>query len=840
MTIIAKSPEDYRECKLYRHLLDTSTPADGCAERVCVFVNTVAPLLDLTMAGPFKEYTLHNHNHAKKLLHLAEYIIPPDTLDSISPLECQAFIYSAFLHDLGMSLSSEERKRILATPEYTEEFKEWTALWNALLQARKRLEDLSMTHPDEIAREAERLTIETEVFQLQEAALATYLRPRHATAERYAQLAELVKRNSGRSDIFESSGVSFEKWLIDINVSHNQDVGALAEIYGPNQERFPRDLSIGGQKLNTQFIAALLRMTDILDFDNERTPRILFESLGIASRSLPGSDVSLKEWQKHMAIHDIDISTDELVISADCQHPAIEKTVRDFCQVIEREIRDTLAVLRHNAPKIADQYKFSLPFSVRPRITAEGYVYTDMSLQLSQAAITSLLMGERLYLEPAVCLRELIQNSIDACAARIKLVPDPTYVPEISVNVREDDGRRLWIEVKDNGMGMDEHILSEYFLKVGNCYYSSPEFERICRKLGLTEPFTAIARFGIGLVSSFIIGDAIEVTTSHICSPRNDDVPRFVRIERMGGLAFVAKASTDEQGTRVGIRLQPEIQANYGLFALHAMAYLKNIIPRPAFDIRVKLTEDAFILKQSNQMTFKSTGRAFLAEKHIEPIIIDLQRWSNLAGTLVLLFGIGTDGRLSHRVKGKKIVINERYGIDPGGFLDGYAGNRITVNGFKMSLSKKPLKIFKVGKDKIGAVIDIGVTGDSNVDYDVSRTKIIGVGQEYIRDSIRSATLKCLSETQILDRFDEETRSMILRITKSETPTSGTHRRYLPQIDSRFLDEVANKLPKDTWPKGIHKEIAKQLGVTNSAVWEAIDILITTKKVTKPPSNDPS
>jgi molecular chaperone HtpG len=330
MAIIPKPPEDLCNCKLYKHLLEKSTPKDGCAERVHVFVNTVTPLLDLIIAGPFKDYTLHNHNHAKKLLHLAEYIIPPDTLDSLSPLECQAFIYSAFLHDLGMSLSSEERERILATPDYTGEFKEWTALWDALLQARKRLDDLPITHPDEKAREAERLMIETEIFQLQEAALAAYLRPRHATPERYAQLIAVIKRNSSRSDLFESKGVSFEKWLIDINISHNQDVGALAEIYGPNQERFPRDLSIGGQKLNTQFIAAVLRITDILDFDNERTPRILFESLGIASRSLPGSDVSLQEWQKHMAIHDIDISTDELVISAECQHPAIEKTVRDF------------------------------------------------------------------------------------------------------------------------------------------------------------------------------------------------------------------------------------------------------------------------------------------------------------------------------------------------------------------------------------------------------------------------------------------------------------------------------------------------------------------------------
>lgn len=409
MTIIPKPPEDICNCKVYRHLMETSTPADGCAERVHAFINTVTPLLDLIIAGPFKEYTLHNRNHAKKLVHLTEYIIPSDSLNSLSPLECQVFIYSAFLHDLGMSLSSEERKRILLSTDYIEEFREWTVLWNALMHARERLEHLPITYPDEKERDKERLLIETEIFQLQEVALAFYLRSRHATADCYTQLMAQIKRNSSRHDLFENNGVPFEKWLIDINVSHNQDVGTLAEIHGPNIERFPRDLSIGGQRLNTQFIAAVLRITDILDFDSERTPRILFESLGIASRSLPGSDVSLLEWQKHMAVHDVDITPDELVISAECQHPAIEKTIRDFCQLIEREIRDTLAVLRYNAPNIVDQYKFNLPFSVRARINANGYVYTDMSLQLSQAAITTLLMGERLYLEPAVPIRELLQ-----------------------------------------------------------------------------------------------------------------------------------------------------------------------------------------------------------------------------------------------------------------------------------------------------------------------------------------------------------------------------------------------------------------------------------------------
>ncbi|MFC1994856.1 hypothetical protein ACFLVK_00400 [Chloroflexota bacterium] len=86
MAIVNRAPEDVRQCGIYRHLLATSTDIDGCAERTNQFIETVAPLLDLVLSGPFKDYTLHNRDHAKKLLHLAEYVVSSETLSQLSPL----------------------------------------------------------------------------------------------------------------------------------------------------------------------------------------------------------------------------------------------------------------------------------------------------------------------------------------------------------------------------------------------------------------------------------------------------------------------------------------------------------------------------------------------------------------------------------------------------------------------------------------------------------------------------------------------------------------------------------------------------------------------------------
>jgi hypothetical protein len=330
-------------------LLASSSAADGLAERVGAFISAVKPLLELILAGPFREYTLHNPDHAKKLVHLAEFIIDPATLDELTTLELAVIIMSCHLHDLGMCLTSKERSDILSDPRFEEELRRWPQLWDDLLATRTLYQKATGTY---------RLALETRLFQLQEAGLTAFLRPRHATRERYRQLVSQLKEITGRSDLFSLNGVSFEDELIAICMSHNLDVGVLVETTDAYTDRFPRALPIGGVHLNVQFCAGVLRIVDIMDFDRERTPRILFESLGIDDRDIPGSAVTLREWNKHMAVHSIEIDDDEeIVVFADCRHPTIERSIRDFCSVIEREIRDTTAVLRKNPEKILARYK---------------------------------------------------------------------------------------------------------------------------------------------------------------------------------------------------------------------------------------------------------------------------------------------------------------------------------------------------------------------------------------------------------------------------------------------------------------------------------------------------
>src|SRR4029077_10340456 len=121
-------------------------------------------------------------------------------MKELSVLDLLFIVYAAYLHDLGMSLTETERNRILQSAEFSELVQSWAELSDSINDARTRLQE---------AKEEEKFKIEAEVFQLQEAALAAYLRQRHAKPERYRGLMESLKEQTKRHDLFEFKGVSF-------------------------------------------------------------------------------------------------------------------------------------------------------------------------------------------------------------------------------------------------------------------------------------------------------------------------------------------------------------------------------------------------------------------------------------------------------------------------------------------------------------------------------------------------------------------------------------------------------------------------------------------------------
>jgi molecular chaperone HtpG len=158
--------------------------------------------------------------------------------------------------------------------------------------------------------------------------------------------------------------------------------------------------------------------------------------------------------------------------------------------------------------------QYSLVYDTTPEINiqTEGYSFSDYKMTLEFRAISSLLMGEKIYGSKSLGLRELIQNSIDACRLRQESdeikheFGQDAYKPRIKVILDQEKNQAI---IKDNGTGMSMEIIKKHFLNIGVSYYNSDDF--------LLKDFNykPIGNFGIGFLSCFMLSDEVKVLTRH-------------------------------------------------------------------------------------------------------------------------------------------------------------------------------------------------------------------------------------------------------------------------------------------------------------------------------------
>ncbi|MFN7924051.1 MAG: ATP-binding protein [Bryobacteraceae bacterium] len=491
-------------------------------------------------------YTFHNQRHILNILGWMDWLLA-DVTPQLAPLEAALCILAAYTHDLGMALPAAENTRLRngEDPEF------------------QRFRDRFPEHN----RHIERLRKEGHhpSAQLIEDHLVTdYLRTTHADTRAARLHAHL---NDFPPDSFQYGPIHFRRELELIAISHNQPVAWLRHELGPR---------LATPRANFAFPGLVLRLADIMDFDASRTPDILFHHLGLGDNTNP---VSEREWRKHMAITDVEAEPAKVTYHAwNCPDPVTEKCIRQFVDWIQDEV----TAVRGELPQItarAGLDKLRLP-EVEHKITPKpgAYVYHDWSFHLDHEEIINLLMGESLYGDPSLCIRELLQNALDAVELadmRLQLEQKRAGVEttpgkfrdhlgvehEFAVNLTwgHDDAKGWWIQVSDNGVGMTEDAVKRYFTRLGKSFYRSPEFkaeQEEMRRHGLL--CTPISTFGIGVLSCFMIADQIEVRTN-----AGDGKALDFHVSGPGSLFWANAGSRKAQGTDVKLWLKPGLSLGH-------------------------------------------------------------------------------------------------------------------------------------------------------------------------------------------------------------------------------------------------------------------------------------
>lgn len=432
----------------------------------------------------FQNYTLHDETHIINVLDVIGGLLG-DQISNLTEGEAELLILAASLHDLGMVYTKEEQKRHYEDAEACRKFsREYCPEY---------LGTLAEDWPEDIRQ--------------------WYLRTLHPF-----RLPEVLQ-NQAWKELFDRRPPE---------AVPRRCLLAVCRAHGEKPEEFSRNRDLeylAANDADPLFCALLLRLGDLLDFDDTRAPRVLYGYV-------ENNEQSRGEWKKHQAsagfYYPSSPSVDDLPYKACCTNPGVEHAVRDFLNWIDDELGNCIKLQKYC--RVGWQQAFPFPRAVlRKEIESEGYMSGDFCLTMDQAQVLKLLTGENLYDNSDVFVRELLQNAIDATLLRGRM--EPNFKPEQSrIDIWEwnDKEGNIWFRIDDQGIGMTMGMLQRYFLKVGNSYYTSRELERDLRDHGQTEKYQGISRFGIGFLSCFLCGECAEVSTLYFDSDKNrreEDAP---------------------------------------------------------------------------------------------------------------------------------------------------------------------------------------------------------------------------------------------------------------------------------------------------------------------------
>lgn len=407
----------------------------------------------------FPTFTLHDGTH---LAGVCKWMIRllGDKKDNLTFEEAAMLVMAACCHDIGMSVSDDQRKELeaeLATGDYTEEWLEYFRKYPG----------------DEVAYHESR-TVTEEM-------LRKYIRENHSR-----RISEQLPHEW--PDALTRRGIHRET-LIRVCESHGESLSELLD-------RIP----LADCDLN--LCVVLLRLADLLDYDAARAPESLFRHLGLDHPETEEQKISREEWNKNRSGWFGEIREGMIPYTARFADPQTEHEVMGYLAWLRSE----LILCNEFLSRFSKRWQgLELPYRVVENVERVGYEAGDFHLTMDQDRILELLTGENLYSDPGVFVRELLQNAIDAVLTRRRL--DPGFGEKggkIVVHTWMDNEGYGWFRIEDDGIGMDEHIVKDYFLKVGRSYYTSDEYKAAMIHKVRDTDFTPTSRFGIGILSCFM------------------------------------------------------------------------------------------------------------------------------------------------------------------------------------------------------------------------------------------------------------------------------------------------------------------------------------------------
>ncbi|GAA2935855.1 hypothetical protein GCM10011428_61800 [Streptomyces violaceus] len=443
-------------------------------------------------ARSMPDFTVHDISHVDALWETADLVCGTEV--TLNPAEAYVLGCAFVLHDAAMGAAAYGT----TVPEALGE-KRWRDL-------------VSVAYYHQEGCWPDREELDTPPAEIADACLATAIRDTHA--EQAKRLVDQPWRSSTGNEIFLIEGVQLREvygpLVGELAASHWWPVDRLAQEFPHTIGSLPWQPS--EWTIDSLKLACILRLADATQVDSRRAPGFLF-----SLRRPQG--LSREHWRFQEHIARPYRNGDRVTYSSLRPFPPQDATswwlALEYLRGIDRELKAVDALLHdlgRNRLAARAVAGVGSPERFAELFRVQKWRPIDATVKVSDVpALVGTLGGQQLYGDvPEVAVRELIQNAQDAVLARQTLQPG---FPggRVEIRLTETDGS-WYLEVRDNGTGMDEETLVHGLLDFGTSGWSSTSLRN--RLPGLADGgFQPSGRFGIGFFSVFLLGDQVELIT---------------------------------------------------------------------------------------------------------------------------------------------------------------------------------------------------------------------------------------------------------------------------------------------------------------------------------------
>lgn len=262
------------------------------------------------------------------------------------------------------------------------------------------------------------------------------------------------------------------------------------------------------------------------------------------------------------------------------------------------------------------------------------------------------ILSDHLYSSPDVYIRELLQNGVDAIVAREKEDEQYKLNKKGHIKIKIQEGKNLTFE--DNGLGLTEEEIHQFLAIIGQSSKRDIESGKILSEF--------IGRFGIGLLSYFMVSNRICIQTRSVKSETG-----YEWVGNPDGTYTLKEIEKIEPGTRIYLETKEGCEVYFTSKKVEALLlHYGLILPYPIFlddgvqKRRINPVQPPWENEDASKEEIMAFGQIIFQQNFLDCVVFHSETGGVDGVAYILPFQVQPSTKQTHLIYLKNMLLTEK------------------------------------------------------------------------------------------------------------------------------------------------------------------------------------